>query len=98
MIGMDRGASDDGADRRPPRDGGRTPLFSSGPDAHVDRDGGVRQRKTTVAHALVARLGWVLAEGDEFHPSVNVEKMRAGHPLDDDDRWPWLRAIAAWIG
>jgi len=54
--------------------------------------------KTTVAHALVARLGWVFAEGDEFHPSSNVEKMRAGHPLDDDDRWPWLRAIAAWIG
>ncbi len=54
--------------------------------------------KTTVADELVARLGWVFAEGDEFHPSANVEKMRAGHPLDDDDRWPWLRAIATWIG
>lgn len=54
--------------------------------------------KTTAADELVGRLGWVFAEGDEFHPSANVEKMRAGHPLDDDDRWPWLRAIATWIG
>ena len=54
--------------------------------------------KTAVATELGARLGWVFAEGDKFHPSANVEKMRAGHPLDDDDRWPWLRAIATWIG
>jgi gluconokinase len=54
--------------------------------------------KSTVAAGLVARLGWAFAEGDDFHPSANVEKMRAGHPLDDDDRWPWLRTLAAWIG
>jgi gluconokinase len=54
--------------------------------------------KTTVAHELVHRLGWDFAEGDDFHPEANVEKMRAGHPLDDDDRWPWLRRLAEWIG
>jgi gluconokinase len=54
--------------------------------------------KSTVAAELVARLGWEFAEGDEFHPAANVEKMRAGHPLDDDDRWPWLRTLADWIG
>jgi gluconokinase len=54
--------------------------------------------KSTVAAELVSRLGWDFAEGDEFHPPENVEKMRAGTPLDDDDRWPWLRRLAAWIG
>jgi gluconokinase len=54
--------------------------------------------KSTVAAALVDRLGWEFAEGDDFHPPANVEKMRAGIPLDDDDRWPWLRSLAAWIG
>jgi gluconokinase len=54
--------------------------------------------KSTVAATLVDRLGWEFAEGDDFHPPANVEKMRAGQPLDDDDRWPWLRSLAAWIG
>jgi gluconokinase len=54
--------------------------------------------KSTVAATLVDRLGWPFAEGDDFHPPANVEKMRAGHPLDDEDRWPWLRSLAAWIG
>lgn len=54
--------------------------------------------KTTVAELLVELLGWAFAEGDTFHPAANVEKMRAGHPLDDEDRWPWLEALAAWIG
>lgn len=54
--------------------------------------------KTTIAQALVAESGWIFAEGDDFHPTANVEKMSNGHPLDDDDRWPWLRAIADWIG
>ncbi|WP_142026718.1 gluconokinase [Blastococcus colisei] len=54
--------------------------------------------KSTVATGLVQRLGWKFAEGDEFHPKANVEKMRSGQPLDDDDRWPWLRRLAAWIG
>src|SRR4051794_11402296 len=54
--------------------------------------------KSTVAAELVTRLGWDFAEGDEFHPLQNVEKMRAGIPLDDGDRWPWLRRLAGWIG
>ena len=54
--------------------------------------------KTTIAKELVARLGWDFAEGDEFHPPENVAKMRAGHPLTDEDRWPWLARIARWIG
>src|SRR3954453_9892820 len=54
--------------------------------------------KSTVAATLVDRLGWEFAEGDDFHPAANVEKMHAGHPLDDEDRWPWLRSLAVWIG
>ena len=46
---------------------------------------------------LADRLGWDLAEGDDLHPPANVEKMRAGTPLTDEDRWPWLEKVAAWI-
>ena len=53
--------------------------------------------KTSVAMELVARLGWVFQEGDALHPPANVEKMRSGMPLTDDDRWPWLDRVAAWI-
>lgn len=54
--------------------------------------------KSTVAGLLAGRLGWDLAEGDDLHPPANVAKMAAGHALDDEDRWPWLDRIAAWIG
>ena len=54
--------------------------------------------KTTVAEHLVEQLGWPFAEGDTFHPAANVAKMRDGIPLVDDDRWPWLQALADWIG
>ena len=50
--------------------------------------------KSTVGEALAARLGWRYEDGDAFHPQSNVAKMHAGHPLTDEDRWPWLRAIA----
>ena len=53
--------------------------------------------KTTVGSLLAGRLGWRYAEADDFHSEANVAKMAAGHPLTDDDRWPWLAAIAAWI-
>jgi gluconokinase len=53
--------------------------------------------KTTVAGILAERLGWAVAEADEFHPPQNLAKMAAGTPLTDDDRWPWLDAIARWI-
>lgn len=50
--------------------------------------------KSTVAERLAARLGWRFADGDGFHPASNVAKMSAGQPLIDDDRRPWLQAIA----
>lgn len=53
--------------------------------------------KTTIAEEIARRLGWEFAEGDAFHPPANVAKMRSGIPLTDEDRWPWLDAIAAWI-
>jgi len=53
--------------------------------------------KTTVAEKLAAALGVEFLEGDKFHPPANVEKMKSGTPLTDDDRWPWLEAIAAKI-
>jgi gluconokinase len=54
--------------------------------------------KTTVGALLAGRLGWPYAEADAFHSPANIAKMAAGHPLTDEDRWPWLQAIAAWIG
>ena len=53
--------------------------------------------KSTVALELQRVLGWPFQEGDDLHPPENVEKMRAGRPLDDADRTPWLRSIARWI-
>jgi carbohydrate kinase (thermoresistant glucokinase family) len=53
--------------------------------------------KSTVGALLAGRLNWPFADADQFHPAANIEKMRAGIPLADDDRWPWLRAIAAWM-
>jgi gluconokinase len=50
--------------------------------------------KSTIADSLAARLGWRCEDGDTFHPASNVAKMSAGHPLTDEDRWPWLQAIA----
>lgn len=50
--------------------------------------------KSTIGEKLAERLGWPYEDGDTFHPPSNVAKMRAGHPLTDEDRWPWLKAIA----
>jgi gluconokinase len=50
--------------------------------------------KSTIADRLAARLGWRYEDGDRFHPPANVAKMSAGQPLTDEDRWPWLQAIA----
>lgn len=54
-------------------------------------------RRSTIATCLAKRLQWAFEEGDSFHPKANVEKMRGGHPLTDEDRQPWLQAIAAEI-
>lgn len=53
--------------------------------------------KSTVAALLAERLGWAFEEGDALHPTANVDKMAAGIPLTDDDRWPWLAKVADWI-
>jgi gluconokinase len=50
--------------------------------------------KSTIAEALGRRLGWRFEDGDSFHPASNVAKMSAGQPLTDEDRRPWLNAIA----
>ena len=53
--------------------------------------------KSTIGDALAQRLGWRYEDGDSFHPAANVAKMSSGQPLTDEDRWPWLKAIAAEI-
>jgi gluconokinase len=53
--------------------------------------------KSTIAVKLAERLNWTCEDGDKFHPASNVAKMSAGQPLTDEDRWPWLRAIAGEI-
>ena len=53
--------------------------------------------KSTIAGILAGQLGWDLEEGDDLHPPANVAKMAAGQPLTDDDRWPWLAKVSAWI-
>jgi gluconokinase len=53
--------------------------------------------KTTVGAMLAGRLGWQFADADDFHPAANIAKMRAGTPLTDEDRWPWLAAIGTWM-
>jgi gluconokinase len=53
--------------------------------------------KSTVGTLLAQRLGWPFEEGDDLHPAANVAKMAAGHPLTDEDRWPWLERVADWV-
>jgi carbohydrate kinase (thermoresistant glucokinase family) len=53
--------------------------------------------KTTIGNLLAQRLGWQFQDADWFHPPSNIDKMHEGIPLTDEDRWPWLNAIAAWI-
>jgi gluconokinase len=53
--------------------------------------------KSTVGAALAQRLRVPFADADDFHPPANVAKMSAGHPLDDDDRHPWLESIGEWL-
>jgi carbohydrate kinase (thermoresistant glucokinase family) len=53
--------------------------------------------KSTIAGLLALRLGWEFEDADWFHPPANVDKMHSGIPLTDDDRAPWLGAIAIWI-
>lgn len=50
--------------------------------------------KSSVGEGLAALLGVPYRDGDDLHPPANVEKMRAGVPLTDEDRWPWLDRVA----
>jgi gluconokinase len=57
--------------------------------------------KTTIGTLLASRVGAVFADADDYHPLANKEKMAAGHPLDDEDRKPWLeelnRLLQSWF-
>lgn len=53
--------------------------------------------KSTVGEELARRLGVPFRDADEFHPQANIDKQAAGHALNDQDRLPWLQAIAAWL-
>jgi gluconokinase len=63
--------------------------------------GVVGSGKTTIGQLLAQRLGWEFADADDFHPAANIEKIRHGIPLGDEDRQPWLdrlrKAILDWI-
>jgi gluconokinase len=53
--------------------------------------------KTTVGELLARELGWHFYEADDFHSPANIEKMRGGVPLTDEDRWPWLENLRELI-
>jgi carbohydrate kinase (thermoresistant glucokinase family) len=53
--------------------------------------------KTTVGELLARELGWHFYEADDFHSPANIEKMRRGIPLTNDDRWPWLENLRELI-
>jgi gluconokinase len=53
--------------------------------------------KSTVGRIVAARLNCPFRDADSFHPKANIEKMASGHPLTDEDRLPWLQAIAAYV-
>lgn len=53
--------------------------------------------KSVVGAALAQRLRVPFADADDFHPQANIDKMHAGHPLDDHDRHPWLERLGEWL-
>ena len=53
--------------------------------------------KSTIGSLLAARLGMEFIDGDSLHPQANRDKMAAGQPLDDADRWPWLQIIGSTL-
>jgi gluconokinase len=73
-----------------------TPDMSTPRPYHLVFMGVSGSGKSTVARAVQERLGWEMAEGDDFHPPENVAKMSEGTPLTDTDRWGWLESLADW--
>ncbi len=69
----------------------------AGPARHLCLMGISGAGKSTLGPLLAARLGLTFRDADDFHPPANIEKQRAGIPLTDDDRWPWLDAIGAHL-
>ncbi len=53
--------------------------------------------KSTIGALLARRLRWEFEDADWLHPAANIDKMHNGIPLTDEDRRPWLEAVAAWI-
>src|SRR5215469_7472214 len=53
--------------------------------------------KTTIGALLAGQLGWEFEDGDDLHSASSIAKMKAGHPLTDEDRRPWLASVAGWI-
>ena len=53
--------------------------------------------KTTIGRLLAGELGWMFYDGDDFHPEANIEKMKRGIALSDNDREPWLAALQQLI-
>lgn len=67
------------------------------PTRHVVVMGVSGSGKTTIGRGITEATGFEFAEADEFHSPENIAKMEAGTPLTDDDRWPWLEDLAAWM-
>ncbi len=79
---------------------GATPVVDGegvAPTRHVVVMGVSGCGKSTVAMRLAEAMDLPFAEADRFHPDANVTKMAAGTPLTDEDRWPWLRDLSAWM-
>lgn len=70
---------------------------TTSPIHHVVIMGVSGSGKTTVGEHAGQRLGLPYHDGDDLHPQENIDKMAAGHPLTDDDRWPWLELIGRWL-
>lgn len=86
-----------GEDRPTGRAATGAPLDLPGVTRHVVVMGVSGCGKTTIALGIAQATGLLFEEADDFHSRANVEKMRAGIPLDDEDRWPWLHDLASWM-
>ena len=84
-------------DRRPGINSHARPIGPVGATRHVVVMGVSGAGKTTLAKRISEVTGLVFAEADDFHSTLSVEKMSAGVPLGDGDRWPWLRDLAGWM-